>query len=69
MATISSTDTIFATVKQRGSMIANLRLSGVESMAHVMREVRSHLGTVSGLLTIDLRNQSQGWMSRQSVML
>ncbi len=69
MATISSTDTIFATVKQRGSMVANIRISGVETMAHIMREVRTQLGAVSGLLTIDLRNQSQGWNTRQSIML
>ena len=69
MATICSTDTIFATVSYCGSMIANMRISGAESMAHVMNAVRSRVGHVAGLVTVDLRNTSQGWNSRRSVMI
>ena len=69
MATICSTDTIFATVSYCGSMIANMRISGAESMAQVMIAVRSRVGHVAGLVTVDLRNTSQGWNSRRSVMM
>lgn len=69
MATICATDTIFASVTFCGDRIANIRISGVESMANVMSVVRSRIGHVAGLVTIDLRNMSQGWMSRRSVMM
>ena len=69
MATICSTDTIFATVSYCGSMIANMRISGAESMAHVMNAVRSRVGDVAGLVTVEPRNTSQGWNSRRAVMM
>ncbi len=66
MGTINSSDIIFATVKQRGITLASIKLSGITSFAEILR--RSLSGTM-GMTTIDLRNGSQGWQQRRTVML
>ena len=66
MKQITSNDTIFATVRGRNSIIANLRLCGMNSMADVVASVRDAVGEGCGLLT--LRNGSQGWTDRRSIL-
>ena len=66
MKQITSNDTIFATVRGRNSIIANLRLCGMNSMADVVASVRDAVG--EGLLTLTLRNGSQGWTDRRSIL-
>lgn len=68
MATITCTDTIFATVKLRGVTLASFTLRGMSSFSDVVRHVRSSVGDVAGLATLQLRNSSQGW-SRSSALL
>lgn len=68
MKQIASTDTLFATVRGRNSIIANLRLSGMNSMADVVASVRDAVGEGCGLLTLTLRNGSQGWTDRRSIL-
>lgn len=68
MATIDSSDIIFATVIQRGMTIASLRLIGINSMADVVRSVRTNIGAATGLTTINLRNGSRGWRTSSTVM-
>lgn len=68
MATINCTDTIFATVKLRGITLASLTLNGMTSFSDVVREVRTSIGNVAGLATLQLRNLTQGW-SRNSALL
>lgn len=66
MATILSSDIVFATFRQRGRVISSIRLSGITSLADVLSTVG---GKFSGITTIDLRNGTQGWQSRHTVML
>lgn len=68
MATINYSDIIFATVIQRGATIASLRMSGISSMADVVRNIRTNIGAAAGLTTINLRNGSQGWRRSSTVM-
>lgn len=68
MKQITSNDTIFATVRGRNSIIANLRLCGMNSMADVVASVRDAVGESCGLLTLTLRNGSQGWTDRRSIL-
>lgn len=66
MKTLSPTDIIFATIRQRGRIIDIIRLSGVVSLTDIIKRLK---GLFSGLTTIDLRNGSQGWSSRHTVMI
>ena len=49
MKQITSNDTIFATVRGRNSIIANLCLCGMNSMADVVASVRDAVGEGCGL--------------------
>lgn len=68
MKTISCTDIIYATVVRRGTMIASLCLSGIASLADLLLRVRSEIGCGCGLVTLSLRNGSQGWTDRRSLL-
>lgn len=69
MATINSSDIIFATVMQRGTTLASIRISGITSFAEILRHLRNILSGIMGMTTIDLRNGTQGWQQRRTVML
>lgn len=69
MEKISINDIIFATATIRGSIAATLRLSGLNSMAEVIAAIKKELGFVGGLLTITLRNMTQGWCWSKSLYL
>jgi len=44
-----------------GRTVYNSRLTGYESMADVLRDVHDALGGIGGIVTLQLRNGSQGW--------
>lgn len=67
--TINSTDRVFATLSQFGSIIYNVELSGVTSMSDVVRRLRGEVKSGGGLLSLTLRNSSQGWSRSASIML
>lgn len=66
MATIKSSDRIFATIVQRGHVILNLNISGITSITDIITTLS---GQLKGLVTINLRNYTQGWQSNHCVML
>lgn len=66
MATFSSSDTIFASVCQRGREIFSTSGTGFRSMSDIVARVLTG-GTARGMVTLTVRNSSQGW-SRTSAM-
>lgn len=66
MATILPSDIIFATIRQRGQILTTLRLSGITSLSEIVSGLK---GIARGITTIDLRNGSQGWCRRHTVMI
>lgn len=66
MATFKSSDRIFATIVQRGRVILNLNISGITSITDIITTLS---GQLKGLVTINLRNYTQGWQSNYCVML
>ncbi len=68
MATISSSDNLFATASSMGRQFFNFAGNGVSSMADIMRLVRRH-PEARGMITVTVRNTSQGWCHNQSVYL
>ncbi len=65
---ISSSDTLFASVTLRGREIFNKCLSGVSAVSEVISDLRSD-PTVAGLVTLRLRNSTQGWTRTQILYL
>ncbi|MDE6383942.1 MAG: hypothetical protein K2J17_00185 [Paramuribaculum sp.] len=66
MPAILSSDLIFATIMQRGRVVADLTLQGITSLTDVLT---STPGLSRGLARISLRNSSQGWSHTSTVML
>lgn len=64
MQTIDYTDVVFATIIQRGRTLYSARISGMSSVAEVMKYLHSAVGKVAGMVTLNLRNSSQGWSTQ-----
>ena len=69
MKTISCTDVIFARVTRCGQTLASLSLSGITSLQQLYMRIRTQLGTRLGLITIQLRNTTQGWSDRRHLLI
>lgn len=69
MATLQTSDVIFATVSRCGTTIATLKLSGMSSLAQIFNYIKTVLSGTMGLLTVNLRNGTQGWNERYNLML
>lgn len=68
MVKIDFSDIIFVTVLQQGRSLAQLTFSGLHSIKELMQRLRQSLHQYNGLLTIQLRNSTQGW-SKENQML
>lgn len=69
MDIISTNDIIFASATIHGTIAVTLRLSGLSCIADIIRAVKRELGSFSGLLSISMRNMTQGWTRQSSVYL
>ena len=74
MATISSGDIIFATIIRGGRALLSTRISGIDSFTSLLKHVRdslslSHEHLPGHLMTINVRNQTQGWSSSRNLIL
>lgn len=69
MNRIADTDTIFATVVRHGTTCLSARLTGMKSLSEVLDYLYRRMNDLAGLITIRLRNASEGWTSCHNVML
>ncbi len=70
MKQISKKDTLFITVNYNGKNLLNVSLSGLTSMKEIMKYVHKSLNDYAGkLLTLQLRNSTQGWNRTDSMLL
>ena len=58
---IKVTDLVFATIEVGGRVIASLCKSNFESVAQVVKAMRSAAGAFIGLARVTIRNKTQGW--------
>lgn len=63
MKTFSINDVIFARVTMMGHELLNLRLSGISSMSALLQRIRQELGACIGMISLNIRNLTQGWSS------
>lgn len=66
---VNQTDVIFVNVTAIGRQVFTATLSGIASEDEVMKAVVSRLQGVDGLLTVNLRNSSQGTVAKRVVRL
>ena len=66
---LHTTDTIYATVRSGHETLVKLTLSGFGSIAELMKSICSRLTGVAGLVTVELRNSTLGWLERRAVRL
>lgn len=65
----SSTDSIFVTVYHMGLRLLQFRISGINSQADLMADLKNKLTGYTGkLLTIETRNATQGWSRKAPVL-
>ena len=69
MATISSSDNLFATAYVRGVEFYNFSGSGVSDISQIISEIRNHPSAVPGMVTLTVRNSSRGWSQSRSIYL
>ncbi len=61
MATISSSDNLFATATIMGRQIFNFCGSGIDSLSELIGRIRAASTSSRGLVTLTVRNSTQGW--------
>lgn len=66
---VNPTDIIFVTVARLGRPVMQLTVSGSDSFTALMEEIRMSVENLDGLLTIDIRNSSQGTKARRVMRL
>lgn len=69
MGVIHTSDIIYATLSQHGREIAAYRFSGMTTMADLLRQIRNAAAGCIGLVSVKLRNSTQGWTLARSLML
>lgn len=63
MKIFGSNDIIFARATVMGHELLNIRLMGVSSMEALLKRIKSELENTIGIVTINIRNLTQGWNS------
>ncbi len=68
MTSIKRTDLIQVTGRHGGSTILTLTISGVSSIGDVFRQVRSSAPEGCGIMSLSLRNRTQGWTQQHNLV-
>ena len=66
---ISHDDIMHASVVQGGKEIFNINLSGITSVAEILRAIRSKVVDLAGIVVVKIRNCSQGWSQSKSLLI
>ena len=67
-ASLHPTDVLQITIQQCGRTIDTLTLSGITTLGDVFRHIRSVASALSGLVTVILRNRTQGWITHHNIV-
>ena len=69
MATINRTDRLYVTIVHGGSIPYTTEMSGLASLGEVYRQVKSISKVDAGVITLRLRNSTQGWTQQHNIVL
>lgn len=67
MAQINFSDYIFAQASVMGKMFFDFAGQGISSFAELVKMVRSQKNAPRGMITVTVRNSSQGWTSSRAI--
>ncbi|MDE6685432.1 MAG: hypothetical protein K2J94_09740 [Duncaniella sp.] len=68
MTSIHHTDLIQVTARSCGAVLLSLSLSGVSTLSDVFRHVRESAPHDAGIVTVRLRNHTQGWTQEHNLV-
>lgn len=68
MASIHCTDLLQVTAQSYGNVLLSLTMSGVTTLGDVFRQVRSSAPDDVGIVTVRLRNRTQGWTQQHNLV-
>lgn len=66
---VTNSDIVFVNVMAVGRQVMTVTLSGNASVEQLMEDVKRRLAGMDGLLTVNLRNSSQGTAAKRVVRL
>jgi len=66
---VTNTDIVFVNVMAIGRQVMTATLSGSTSVEELMEDVKGRLAGFDGLLTVNLRNSSQGTITKRVLRL
>lgn len=69
MTQIISSDIIYATVLQRGRTLISVKLSGMTTLNEIINHLKNLIKDIIGLVTLQLRNSTQGWNQNKNIMI
>lgn len=69
MAQILSSDNLFATAYYRGNEVFRFAGSGISSVSDLIMKMRDHATLSAGMVTLNIRNSSQGWSHSRAVYI
>lgn len=68
MASIHRTDLIQVTAQSCGIVLLSLTMSGASTLTDVFRQVRESAPKDAGIVTVRLRNRTQGWTQQHNLV-
>lgn len=69
MERINQTDRLFVTISQGGINICSIETSGISTLSEVYKKVKSQANIDAGVVTLRLRNSTQGWTQQHNLVL
>ena len=69
MAEINYNDVIYATLTRCGNVIASVKMRGMTSFESILRQIRKIVVESVGLVTLQIRNYSQGWSQNKTLVI
>lgn len=68
MTSINRTDLLQVTAQSCGIVLLSLTMSGASTLTDVFRQVRESAQCDGGIVTVKLRNRTQGWTQQHNLV-
>ncbi|MDE5928322.1 MAG: hypothetical protein K2G98_07595, partial [Duncaniella sp.] len=69
MISIHRTDLLQVTAQSCGIVLLSLTMSGASTLTDVFRQVKESAPCDAGIVTVRLRNRTQGWTQQHNLVL
>lgn len=69
MATINRTDRLFVTISHGGTNLYSTEMSGLSTIGEVYLHIKKQADIEPGMVTLHLRNSTQGWSQQHNFVL